>query len=85
MTDSPVLPLHSLPLMAGMAVQAGMDRADALKAITLNAAEILGLENRLGSLAPGKDADLSVYDGDPLEITGSAWMVIIDGKVVFKK
>lgn len=71
MTDSPVLPLHSLPLMAGMAVQAGMDRADALKAITLNAAEM--------------DADLSVYDGDPLEITGSAWMVVIDGKVVFKK
>ena len=49
----------------------GQDRADALKAITLNAAEM--------------DADLSVYDGDPLEITGSAWMVVIDGKVVFKK
>ncbi len=85
MTDSPVLPLHSLPLMAGMAVQAGMSREGALRAITLSAAEILGLENRLGSLTPGKDADLSVYDGDPMEITGSAWMVVMDGKVVYRK
>lgn len=85
MTDSPVNPLSSLPLMAGMAVQAGMDREEAIKAITLNAAEILGLHDRLGSLTPGKDADLSIFDGDPLEISGSAWMVFIDGKIVFRK
>lgn len=85
MTDSPVVPLSSLPLMAGMAVQAGMSREDALKAITLNAAEILGLQDRVGSITPGKDADLAIYDGDPFEITGSAWMVLVDGKVVFKK
>ena len=65
MTDSPVNPLSSLPLMAGMAVQAGMDREEAIKAITLDAAEILGLHDRLGSLTPGKDADLSIFDGDP--------------------
>ena len=85
MTDSPVVPLSTLPLMAGMAVQAGMEKDAALRAITLSAAEILGLESRLGSLTPGKDADLSVYDGDPMEITGKAWMVVVDGKVVYKK
>ena len=85
MTDSPVVPLATLPLMAGMAAQAGMDRNAALRAVTLSPAEILGLESRLGSLTPGKDADLSVYDGDPLDITGHAWMVIVDGKVVYKK
>ncbi len=85
MTDSPVVPLATLPLMAGMAVQAGMDKADALRAVTLTPAEILGVDNRVGSITPGKDADLSVYDGDALDITGHAWMVVIDGKVVFKK
>ncbi len=85
MTDSPVVPLATLPLMAGMAVQAGMEKEDALKAITLNAAEILGIQDRVGSLTPGKDADLSIYDGDPMEITGKAWMVLIDGQVVYKK
>lgn len=85
MTDSPVVPLSTLPLMAGMAVQAGMDRDAALRAITLSAAEILGLEGRVGSLTPGKDADLSVYDGDPMDLSGSAWMVVIDGKVVYKR
>jgi len=85
MTDSPVVPLATLPLMAGMAVQAGMDKADALRAVTLTPAEILGVDNRVGSITPGKDADLSVYDGDALDITGHAWMVVIDGKVVFRK
>src|SRR5690606_4204590 len=63
MTDSPVTPLSTLPLMAGMAVQSGMDKDEALKAITLNAAEILGLQDRVGSLTPGKDADLVIYEG----------------------
>ncbi|HHW27763.1 MAG TPA: amidohydrolase [Firmicutes bacterium] len=85
MTDSPVVPLATLPLMAGMAVQAGMDKDEALKAITLNAAEILGLQDRVGSLTPGKDADLCIYDGDPMEITGKSWLVMVDGKVVYKR
>lgn len=85
MTDSPVVPLSTLPLMAGMAVQAGMDKDEALKAITLNAAEILGLQDRVGSLTPGKDADLVIYEGDPMEINGKSWMVIIDGKIVYKR
>lgn len=85
MTDSPVVPLATLPLMAGMAVQAGMDKDEALKAITLNAAEILGIQDRVGSLTPGKDADLCIYDGDPMEITGKSWLVMVDGKVVYKR
>ena len=85
MTDSPVVPLSTLPLMAGMAVQCGMDKDEALKAITLNAAEILGLQDRVGSLTPGKDADLVIYEGDPMEITGKSWMVIIDGKIVYRR
>jgi imidazolonepropionase-like amidohydrolase len=62
-----------------------MDRDAALRAVTLTPAEILGVADRVGSLTPGKDADLSVYDGDPMDITGKAWMVVLNGKVVFKR
>jgi len=62
-----------------------MDKDEALKAITLNAAEILGLQDRVGSLTPGKDADLVIYEGDPMEITGKSWMVIIDGNIVYRR
>jgi imidazolonepropionase-like amidohydrolase len=81
-TDSPVTPLHSLPLMAGMAVAAGMDEDEALKAITLNPAEIIGIEDRVGSITPGKDADLAIYEGHPFEISSKPWMVFIDGVMV---
>lgn len=84
-TDSPVVPLSTLPLMAGLAVKSGMDRDDAVRAITLNAAEILGLQDRVGSITAGKDADLVIYEGDPLEVSGSAWMVFVDGKAVYRK
>jgi imidazolonepropionase-like amidohydrolase len=57
-TDAPVVPLQALPLFAGMAVRAGMDPYDALRAITINAAEHLGIEDRVGSLEPGKDGDV---------------------------
>lgn len=84
-TDSPVNPLESLPLMAGMAVAAGMDRMEALKAITINAAEIVGIADRVGSLEVGKDADIVIYDGHPFEIEGKTWKVLIDGTVVFSR
>ena len=51
--------------MAGMAAAAGMDKMEALKAITINAAEIIGIADRVGSLEPGKDADIVIYDGHP--------------------
>jgi imidazolonepropionase-like amidohydrolase len=84
-TDSPVNPLESLPLMAGMAAAAGMDRMEALKAITINAAEIVGIADRVGSLEVGKDADIVIYDGHPFEIEGKTWKVLIDGAVVFSR
>jgi imidazolonepropionase-like amidohydrolase len=67
---------------AGMAAAHGLPRLQALAALTIRPAEILGLSARLGSLAPGKDADLALYDGDPLEITTRCTGVIIDGKAV---
>lgn len=85
MTDSPVVPLSTLPLMAGFAVQSGMDPMEALKAITINAAEIIGIADRVGSIEPGKDADLVIYDGHPFEISSKSWMVMIDGNVVYKR
>jgi len=84
-TDSPVTPLHTLPLMAGMAVEAGMDEMEALKAITINAAEIIGVADRVGSIEVGKDADIVIYDGHPFEISGKAWKVFIDGRVVYSR
>lgn len=84
-TDSPVNPLESLPLMAGMAAAAGMDRMEALKAITINAAEIVGIADRVGSLEVGKDADIVIYDGHPFEVEGKTWKVLIDGSVVFSR
>lgn len=81
-TDSPVLPLQSLPLMAGMAHAAGMDELDALRAITINAAEILEVADRVGSLEVGKDADIVIYDGHPFDTDGKAWKVMMDGKLV---
>jgi imidazolonepropionase-like amidohydrolase len=84
-TDSPVLPLESLPLMAGMAVESGMDPVEALKAITINPAEIIGIADRVGSLEPGKDGDIAIFDGCPFEIAAKPWLIIVDGKVVFKR
>lgn len=67
---------------AGMAAAHGLAKELALAALTIRPAEILGLSARVGSLTPGKDADLALYDGDPLEITSHCTGVVIDGKVV---
>jgi imidazolonepropionase-like amidohydrolase len=67
---------------AGMAAAHGLSREQALAGLTIRPAEILGLSARVGSLAAGKDADLALYDGDPLEITTHCTGVVIDGKVV---
>jgi len=83
-TDSPVTPLHYLPLMAGLAAKAGMDPMEALRAITINPAQILGIDDRVGSIEPGKDADLAIYDGHPFETSAKPWMVLIGGEKVYK-
>ncbi len=78
-TDASVTPLQYLPILAGLAVKAGMTEAAALRAITINAAEILELDARIGSLEVGKDADFSIFNGHPFTTSGQAWKVFIDG------
>ena len=78
-TDSSVIPQQYLPLCAGMAIKAGMDPFDALKAITLNPAEHIGVADRVGSLEVGKDADLVITNGCPFEVMTEVKAVFIDG------
>lgn len=82
-TDHPVSRIQYLPLCAGLAAKEGMDEREALRAITINAARICRVDHRLGSLAVGKDADLVVYDGSPLEIASSVAATLINGEVVW--
>ena len=82
MTDHPTEPVQVLPVIAGQAVREGMTYADALRAITINAAEILGVAHRVGSIDPGKDADLVLHDGDPLEAMTRIRLVVADGQIV---
>ena len=81
-TDSPVIPQEYLPLCAGLAVHAGMDPFAALQAITINAAKHAGIEDRVGSLEVGKDADIVITDGCPFEVSTKVECVLIDGKVI---
>lgn len=81
-TDAPVIPLHYLPLCAGLAIKAGMDEYDALRAITINPAEHIGVADRLGSLEEGKDADIVIMDGTPFTVEGIVKHVLIDGEEI---
>jgi imidazolonepropionase-like amidohydrolase len=82
MTDHPCTPVQYLPLCAAVAVKEGMDDKEALKAITINAAEITGIDDRVGSLEVGKDADIIITDGEPLELKTKVLYTIINGQVV---
>ena len=81
-TDAPVIPLHYLPLCAGLAMKAGMDEYDALRAITINPAEHIGVADRVGSLEEGKDADIVIMDGTPFTVEGVVKHVFIDGEEI---
>ena len=82
-TDSPVIPQQYLALCAGLAVKSGMDEFEALKAITIQAARHIGVQDRVGSLEVGKDADLVIAAGNPLVSDTKTQFVIIDGKVTY--
>lgn len=84
-TDHPVTPIQYLPLCAIIAVKEGMDKNEALKSITINAAKISGIEKRVGSIEVGKDADIIILDGDPLNALSNVLYTIIDGEVVYKR
>ena len=85
MTDSPVIPLEHLPMCSALAYKAGLDEMEALKAITINPAEILGINDRVGSIEVGKDADLVIWDKHPFDLQANVEYTIIDGKIVYKK
>lgn len=82
MTDHPVIPIQYLWLCAALAVKEGMPEEEALKAITINAAEILGVDDRVGSLEVGKDADLLILSGSILEVSTRVEKVLINGEEV---
>jgi len=84
MTDHPVTLIQYLPIYAGLAAKAGLGVEEALKAITINAAEICRVSERVGSLEVGKDADIAIFDGNPLETFTTCLYTIINGNVVYK-
>ena len=82
-TDAPVIPLQHLPLAAGLAIREGMEEDAAWRAITINPAHVAGIDRRVGSLEAGKDADIAVFNGNPLrEIQAKAVQVFVNGKPV---
>ena len=81
-TDHPETPIQYLPLCAAMAVRGGMEPEDALAAITRDAAEIAGIDRRVGTLTPGKDADVVVTSGHPFDWNGEIRAVFLNGKRV---
>lgn len=83
-TDHPVSLIQSLPICAGMAVKAGLPMEEGLKAITINPAKICGVADRVGSLEVGKDADIAVFTGNPMEVFTRTLYTIIDGQVVYE-
>ena len=85
MTDHGVIPEPYLPVEAGLCVREGLPEMEAMRAITIHAAGVLGLEERLGSLAPGKDADVVLFDGHPLETRTHASLVIVNGNIAYER
>lgn len=84
-TDHPVIRLQYLPICAGLAAKEGLGIEEGLKAITINAAEICNVAGRVGSLEVGKDADIAIFDGNPMETFTNTLFTIIDGKVIYDK
>ncbi len=83
-TDHPVVPIAFLIHQATLAVKEGLDRTAALRALTINPARIVGVADRLGSIEPGKDADLCVWSGDPLDVMSRVERAFIAGTEVYR-
>jgi imidazolonepropionase-like amidohydrolase len=82
-TDHPVSLIQFLPLCAGLAVKSGLPMEEGLKAITINPAQICGVDDRMGSIEVGKDGDIAVFNSNPMEIFTKTWYTLINGKLVF--
>lgn len=83
MTDHPVSLIRYLPLCAGLAVKQGMSMEGALKAVTINAAKICRVDDRVGSLKPGKDADIAVFSDNPVNTLTKTLYTVINGQIVY--
>lgn len=84
-TDAPVVPLQYLPLCAGLAIRSGLDEETAWRAITINPATYTGIGDRVGSLDIGKDADVVLWNGNPLtDIAAGPAMTIVNGEIVYE-
>lgn len=84
-TDHPVSRIQYLPLCAALAAKEGLGKEAAIRAITIDAARICRVDDRLGSLKVGKDADIVIYDGDPLKIDSDVKATIVNGEIVWRR
>ncbi len=82
-TDHPVVPINFLVHQASLSVKYGLDRETALQALTINPARIIGVDDRLGSLEPGKDADIVIWSGDPLDVLSRVQRAFQDGREIY--
>lgn len=82
-TDHPVTMIQYLPLCAGLAVKRGLPMEEGLKAITINAARICQVDDKVGSLKAGKDADIAIFTGNPMEVFTQTLYTIINGEIVY--
>jgi imidazolonepropionase-like amidohydrolase len=82
-TDHPVSLIQFLPLCAGLAVKSGLSIGEGLKAISIYPARICGVAHRMGSIEEGKDADLAVFSGNPMEVFTKTWYTLIDGQLAY--
>lgn len=85
MTDHPVIPEQYLPVCAALAVREGLPEDAALRSITINAARITGIDDRVGSLEVGKDADIAVFSGHPLDFRSRCVLCTVDGQVAHRE
>lgn len=83
-TDHPVTRIQYLPICAGFAAKEGLGIEEGLRAVTINAAEICRVSGRVGSLEAGKDADIAIFDGNPMEVFTRALFTIINGEVIYR-
>ena len=84
MTDHPCVPIQHLMLSASLAVREGMAPEEALRSITINAARCVKLDKQIGSLEIGKDADMVLYTGNPLDYSSKVKMTFINGQKVYE-
>jgi imidazolonepropionase-like amidohydrolase len=82
-TDHPVVPIHFLIHQATLAVKEGLDPVTALRSVTINPATIIGCADRIGSLTAGKDADLVIWSGDPLDVMSRAERAYVNGREIY--